>query len=52
LGSADLHIILPALNEALDANGNFQDPGTPYIAGRRVGIRCWVVPSIAQLEVE
>lgn len=37
--SPSLQIILPALNKALDANHNFQDLDTTYIAGVRVGIR-------------
>jgi len=37
--SPSLQIISPALNKTLDANGNFQDLDTTYIAGVRVGIR-------------
>lgn len=37
--SPSLQIISPALNKALDANGNFQNLDTTYIAGVRVGIR-------------
>jgi porin len=37
--SPSFQIISPALNKALDANGNFQDLDTTYIAGVRVGIR-------------
>ncbi|KAF0101780.1 MAG: porin [bacterium] len=37
--SPSLQIISPALNKTLDANGNFQDLETTYIAGVRVGIR-------------
>jgi len=37
--SPSLQIISPALNKALDANHNFQDLDTIYIAGVRVGIR-------------
>jgi len=37
--SPSLQIISPALNKALDANHNFQDLDTTYIAGVRVGIR-------------
>jgi len=37
--SPSLQIISPGLNKALDANGNFQDLDTTYIAGVRVGIR-------------
>jgi porin len=37
--SPSLQIISPALNKALDANGNFQDLDTTYVAGVRVGVR-------------
>jgi porin len=37
--SPSLQIISPALNKALDANHNFIDLDTTYIAGVRVGIR-------------
>jgi porin len=37
--SPSFQIISPALNKALDENGNFQDLDTTYIAGVRVGIR-------------
>ena len=37
--SPSFQIILPALNKTLDANGNFQDLDTTYLAGVRVGIR-------------
>jgi porin len=37
--SPSLQIISPALNRALDSNGNFQGLDTTYIAGVRVGIR-------------
>ena len=37
--SPSLQIISPALNKALDSNGDFQDLDTTYMAGVRVGIR-------------
>lgn len=37
--SPSLQIISPALNKALDANRNFMDLDTTYIAGVRVGVR-------------
>jgi len=37
--SPSFQIISPALNKALDENGNFQELDTTYIAGVRVGIR-------------
>ena len=37
--SPSFQIISPALNKALDANRNFMDLDTTYIAGVRMGVR-------------